>query len=120
MKYFHISRRAFFKRLTATAAATGLPLWFLERELAEAAEPKPSNSPNERPAIGLIGCGGQGRGDAANAARFGDVVAVCDVDDTHAEQAVKQFTKNGKTPTKYNDFRKLIENKEVNIIINGT
>lgn len=120
MKNFYISRRDFFKRLTATAAATGLPLWFLEREMAEAATIEPVTSPNDRPGIGLIGCGGQGRGDAANASRFGDIVAVCDVDDNQAENAAKQFTKNGKAPAKFNDFRKLLEKKEVNIIINGT
>lgn len=120
MKYFHISRRGFLKRLTSAAAATGLPLWFLEQELAQAAGSSVVTSPNERPGIALIGCGNQGRGDAANAARFGDIVAVCDVDDSHAEQAANQFAKNGKTPSKFNDFRKLLEKKEVNIIINGT
>jgi predicted dehydrogenase len=67
----------------------------------------------------LIGCGGQGRGDAANAARFGDIVAVCDVDDNQAENAIKQFTKKDKKPEKFSDFRKVMEKKEVNIIVNG-
>lgn len=35
---FHISRRSFICRASATAAATGLPLWFVERELAHADE----------------------------------------------------------------------------------
>ena len=34
---FQISRRSFIRRVSATAAATGLPLWFVERELAGAA-----------------------------------------------------------------------------------
>ena len=51
-----ISRRSFIRRVSATAAATGLPFWFVERELALAAEPAKSvSSPNERPAIALIG-----------------------------------------------------------------
>ena len=33
--------------------------------------------------LGLIGCGGQGRSDARNASRFGRIVAVCDVDESH-------------------------------------
>ena len=37
--------------------------------------------------MALIGCGGMGRGDAKSASRFGNIVAVCDVDKSHAEQA---------------------------------
>ena len=117
---FQISRRSFIRRCAATAAATGLPLWFVERELARAAEPvAKTTSPNDRPLIALIGCGGQGSGDAGNSQRFGDVVAVCDVDKSHVEHAVKRFTKDGKTPTGFSDFRKLLERKDINGIING-
>ena len=117
---FQISRRSFIARCSATAAATGLPLWFVQRELAQAAEPaKKTLSPNDRPAIALIGCGGQGSGDASNALRFGDVVAVCDVDKKHVERAVQRFTKDGKVPTGFSDFRKLLERDDLHCIING-
>ena len=76
--------------------------------------------PNDRPGIALVGCGGQGRGDCAGAAAHGDIIAVCDVDDSHADAAAKQFTKNGKVPEKYNDFRKLMERDDVHAIITGT
>ena len=121
IKPFHISRRMFLRRCSATAAATGLPLWFVERELALAAEPaKVVVSPNDRPAIALIGCGGQGSGDAGNAQRFGDVVAVCDVDKNHVAGAVKRFTKDGKVPSGFSDFRKLLERDDIHCIVNGT
>ena len=123
-KPFQISRRSFITRCAATAAATGLPLWFVEEQLAGAAEAvvnKPAlPSPNDRPGIALIGCGGQGRGDASNAANYGDIVAVCDVDQRHVESAAKQFAKDGKTPAKYNDFRKVMERDDVQIIVQGT
>jgi predicted dehydrogenase len=119
MKTFYISRRQFLKISSATAAATGLPLWFLEREARAAPEPK-RLSPNERPGIALVGCGGQGRGDATNASRFGEIVAVCDVDQKHLEGAAKQFTKDGKTPAKINDFRKVMERDDVHVIITAT
>ena len=35
--------------------------------------------------IALIGCGGMGTGDATDALRFGDIVAVCDVDEEHLD-----------------------------------
>jgi predicted dehydrogenase len=58
--------------------------------------------------------------DAGNAQRFGDIVAVCDVDDAHAENAARKFSKDGKSPAKYSDFRKLLENKDVQVIVQGT
>ena len=73
------------------------PLWFFERELAQAATVPRPLSPNDRPGIALVGCGGMGRGDAQNASRFGEIVAVCDVDQSRAEAAAKQFTKEGKS-----------------------
>ena len=116
-----VSRRRFLKTATATAAATGLPLWFIERELDEAHAAEEPKSANDKPGIALVGCGGQGRGDTGNARRFGNVVCVCDVDDSHASEAVKQFTtKDGKKPDKLSDFRKVMERKDVSIIVNGT
>jgi predicted dehydrogenase len=117
---YQINRRAFLQRSAAVAAATGLPLWYAERIQAQAAEETKPLSPNDRPGIALIGCGGQGTGDAHGARRFGEVVAVCDVDDAQAEKAVKAFTKDKKVPAKFNDFRKVMEQKEVQIVITGT
>ena len=117
-KRLNVSRRSFLQRCSVLAAATGLPAWFFERELG-AAVPKPL-SPNDRPGIALVGCGGMGRGDAGNASRFGDIIAVCDVDEGHVQQAVKQFTKDGKAPATYNDFRKVMERDDVHVVITGT
>lgn len=119
-KPFQISRRSFIRRCSAAAAATGLPLWFIERQLALAEEPVPRLSPNNRPSIALVGCGGMGTGDAKSSIPFGDVVAVCDVDQEHLDRAVLNFTQNGKVPDKFSDFRKLMERKDVDVIINGT
>jgi len=115
-----LSRRQFLKTSALVAAATGLPGWFLEREQAMAASAPKRPGPNDRPGIALVGCGGMGRGDAGNARRFGDIVAVCDVDARQAEGAAKQFSDKGKSPVIYRDFRKLMENQDVHIIVNGT
>lgn len=106
------NRRSFLK---AAGAATLLPAWFSEqcRSLAETPQPR---SPNERPSLALIGCGGQGRGDAKNASRFANIVAVCDVDSKHAGDASKQFN-DAKI---YSDFRKLLERKDIDAVINAT
>ena len=117
---FQISRRSFLQKSALAAAASGLPLWFVQRELAAAEVVKTIVSPNERPGIALIGCGGQGQGDAQNAARHGDIVAVCDVDSRHADSAAQKFAKDGKTPVKYGDFRKVLERKDVHAIVQAT
>jgi predicted dehydrogenase len=102
------------------AAATGLPLWFVEQEMALAAPPRRRLGPNDRPAIALVGCGGQGRGDAKWAARYGDIVAVCDVDSNHAAGAAADHTENGKSPDKYNDFRQVMARGDIDVVITGT
>ena len=119
---FEISRRSFFKRCAVTAAATGLPLWFVERELARAAEQSPPavTSPNDRPNIALIGCGGMGTGDGREASRFGNIVAVCDVDERHLETVAQSYARGGKAPDKYTDFRKILERSDIPIVINST
>ena len=61
-----------------------------------------------------------GRGDAQNASRFGDILAVCDVDQSHVDAAAKQFTKDGKTPAKFTDFRKMMERDDIHIIVQAT
>ncbi len=119
-KTVQISRRTFLSHCTAVAAATGLPLWFVQREL-EAFQQVPSvTSPNDRPGVALIGCGGMGRGDAKSASRFGNIVAVCDVDENHAAEMVKLFTNGEQVPAQFTDFRRVLERKDVNIIVQAT
>jgi predicted dehydrogenase len=117
MTTFFISRRSFLKRCSLAAAATGLPAWFVERDFAQ--EP-PKTGPNDRPAIALVGCGGQGRGDAANAQHYADILAVCDVDANHAAAAVAQYAASGRTPDAYHDFRKVMARKDIHAIITAT
>ncbi len=67
--------------------------------------------------IGAIGIGGRGTAILKQAAKFGEVVAVCDVDQKHAERAKELF---GGRPDTYQDYRRLLERKDVDVIINGT
>jgi predicted dehydrogenase len=120
IRSFDISRRSFLKTCSAAAAVTGLPVWFVERELSAAASQLKPLGSNDRPGVALVGCGGMGRGDAGNASRFGNIIAVCDVDEKHAEAAAKQFTKEGKVPAKYNDFRKVMERDDIHVIVTAT
>jgi predicted dehydrogenase len=124
-KSFQISRRSFLAKCTVAAAATGLPLWVIQRDAAFAAEAA-TNAPgllpslNDRPGVALIGCGGQGTYDATNASGYGDILALCDVNQEHLDAAVQHFTKDGKTPDKYTDFRKVMERDDIHIIVQAT
>lgn len=110
--HIHVTRRRFVQ---AAAAAAGLPLWYYHESRSSAATPRPLSA-NDRPGIGLIGCGGQGRGDCNGARRFGNVIAVADVDRKQAEQAQAQF----KAEHVYGDFRRLLEREDIHVIITGT
>jgi myo-inositol 2-dehydrogenase / D-chiro-inositol 1-dehydrogenase len=114
------TRRQFLKTTTLIAAATGLPGWFIEQKSALAAPRVKRPGPNDRPGIALVGCGGQGTGDTANARRFGDIIAVCDLDTRQSEKAANRFADQGKKPVIYSDFRKLMERPDIHIIVNGT
>ena len=96
---------------------TGLPLWFVERQLAAAEAPATKKpAPLDRPGVALIGCGGQGTSDTRNAAYWGDVVAVCDVDSKHAADVAVKLTVEGKpAPKIYSDFRRVLERKDVHV-----
>jgi predicted dehydrogenase len=113
-KSHRATRRDILKSAAAGAAAAALPQWFIQSNPDRAfAEEK---SPNERPKIALIGCGGMGTGDAKNAKRFGDIVAVCDADRGHADKAADMF----KGAKAYHDYREVCDRPDVHVIINGT
>ncbi|MFO7906967.1 MAG: Gfo/Idh/MocA family oxidoreductase [Planctomycetota bacterium] len=65
------TRRTFLK----TTAAMGAGYF-----VAAGVRPALSNSPNEKPNVVSVGVGGKGGGDSSNAARFGNIIAICDVD----------------------------------------
>jgi hypothetical protein len=110
-----LPRRQFLKTAAVVAAASTLPHWFLEESRALAATTQPL-SPNDQPAIALIGCGGMGRGDARSAARFGRVVALCDVDDARLAEAKKLWP----DAATFKDFRQVIAREDVHVVICGT
>ena len=107
------TRRDVLKSVAAGTAAAALPGWFLDSLPAARAQ---ETSPSDRPRIALIGCGGRGTGVAKDARRFGDVVAVCDVDANHLEKARDDF----KGAKGYKDYREVCDLPNVDVIINGT
>jgi predicted dehydrogenase len=109
------NRRHLLKSSAALAGALSLPKWFVEQSLAHAAPEEPK-SPNDRPGVLLVGCGGMGSYDASVAAKFGNVIAVCDVDSNRLSEKAEKL----KAEAKYSDFRKAIAHKGVDVVVNGT
>ncbi|MEQ1828139.1 MAG: Gfo/Idh/MocA family oxidoreductase [Pirellula sp.] len=105
------NRRSFLKSTSAAAtAATMIP--YIQTASADVK----AVSAIDKFSIGCIGLGGMGSGDATAHARFGDIVAVCDVDANHAQRARdNERIGKGKADV-FTDYRKLLERKDINVV----
>lgn len=75
--------------------------------------------------VGLIGCGWYGKCDLFRLIQVGDVevVSLCDVDSRQMDKAAKTVAerqKSKKTPRLYGDYRKLLAEKDLDIVVVGT
>jgi predicted dehydrogenase len=109
-----VSRRALLAASSSTAAA-----------LAVGARARAGGvSANEKLGLALIGCGGQGKHDARSIIEAGrgtvQFVAAADPDASHSEGFVKEMDGKGFKGESYEDFRKLLERKDVDIVVIGT
>ena len=105
------TRRQAIKTAALGAGAIASTPYFNWSEKAFANQDK-----NDRPTIGCIGVGSMGTGDAQGHANFGDVVAVCDVDERHALRA-KNHERIGKGKADvYGDYRKVLERNDIDTV----
>jgi predicted dehydrogenase len=124
----NISRRGFLAASLAGLTMAGLPEWFTNDAKAaelDADSRRPRRiGPNDRIAMAVVGCGGsrggfcQGRNDTGwiSSKPGVEVVAVCDVDGTHLQEAADMFTGS----KKYTDFREVMARKDIDAIVCGT
>ena len=96
------------------ALSGAVPYW-LSTPPAQAEDK--AESKNDRLRIGWIGAGGRGTGVIRQAAEHGDVVAIADVDLRQAEKGKALF--DGK-PDVYQDYRRLVDRQDVDVIVNAT
>ncbi len=78
---------------------------------------------NETLNIGVIGCNGMGWSDVNSLLKQSDVnlVAICDVDQNVIKSRLSDYSKlRNNAPKIYNDYQKLIEDKEVDAVVIGT
>jgi predicted dehydrogenase len=98
------NRRDFLKTaalISASAWAVGRGAW------ADDSNPAASNSPNEKINIANIGIGGKGDSDSTHCAKFGNIVAICDIDDRRLDKKSKE--KGFEKAERFNDFRKMFD-----------
>src|SRR6185503_20129666 len=75
---------------------------------------------NDRPLVGSIGLGGRGSGIANGAAKFGDIVALCDVDRSRREKANEPKGLGKGKAELFEDYQKLLDRKDIDIVTIGT
>ena len=105
-----MTRRKFLQTGAALSAATFVPTTF--------AQEKPLR-------VGLIGTGWYGKCDLLRLIQVApvDVVSLCDVDRrmlTDAAALVAQRQKSGKQPRTYGDYRKMLAEKDLDVVLIGT
>jgi predicted dehydrogenase len=110
------TRRQFISTTSTAIAGIGVGLSLAPRIYAQ------SKGANERVVMGLIGCGGMGRENMKHFLELGvPIAAICDVDEKHLDRAEDEIKKKGQpAPKRYKDFRKLLEQKDINAVIIGT
>ena len=117
-----ISRRRFLGKSALAATVAPLAAGSLTSPFvrsARAAEP----GPNDKVRLGLIGCGGMGQGDLGCFFLNPEVdcVVVCDVDDAKIAQGVEICQKQrGKKPDTVKDFRRVLDRKDVDVVLIAT
>jgi predicted dehydrogenase len=104
-----LRRRDFLRGVAAGTAAGAVGGFDLGRALAA------QRSPNEKLNIGIIGVANRA---AANleGVQGENIVALCDIDDRYLDAAAGRFLK----AEKYNDFRKLLERKDLDAVVIST
>jgi len=83
------------------AAVTGIGVWIGTESQAQN-RPK---SPNDQIHFACVGVGGKGDSDSDDAARFGTIVAICDVDEDTLNKKAQQYP----SAKKYTDYRKMFD-----------
>jgi predicted dehydrogenase len=116
------TRREFLDGSGKLAAALGFGITAADAVAsaqARAAQPKPAG---QSPVMGLIGCGGMGRGNMNILMDHGvPFAAVCDVDDGHLRAAAEEvYKKQQRRPEQIKDFRKLLERRDIDAVVIAT
>jgi predicted dehydrogenase len=110
------TRRDFIKTASVLAAGSVIPLSSLSKDGTRIA-------PSDKIRVGLIGAKGQGFADLTSFMKNPEIecIAMCDIDKNVLTNRTDDLAKLGfPKPKLYVDYRKMLENKDIDVIINGT
>ena len=105
-----LTRRGFLKR---TGVAMGAA-----QVASRAGTARAASKANRKLRWGMIGTGGQGCAEIPALLAVDDVepVAICDINDEAIENANSKFARTDYTPKVYRDYRKLLDDKDVDTV----
>ncbi len=115
----NLNRRSFLRNTTLTAIGSGI-IASVPMDVLAAIRKK--ISPNDSINVALIGCKGMGWSNLTSMLKMPEVqcVALCDVDSNVLNQRKAELEKINIKPKTYTDYRKLLENKDVDAVIIAT
>jgi predicted dehydrogenase len=113
------TRRTFIKSSSTALAGLGLATVLPLDALANA---KKLVSANDKINVGAIGINGMGWADLRSLMKIPEVnvVGLCDVDDNVLNFRKYELAKSGIQTKTYADYRKMLENKEIDVIVIGS
>lgn len=114
-----LTRRYFIKKSSLATAGFILASNSLEAIAAH----RKAVSPNDKIHVGVIGCNGMGWSNMRSMLKNDviDCIAICDVDQNVLDRRSTDVQKiQGTKPKQYLDYRKLLENKDIDAVIIGT
>ena len=114
-----IHRRRFLRNTAVTLAGSGI-VAAIPMDLLAAIRKKVS--PSDAIRVGVIGLRGQGWSNITSMLKMSEVqcVAVCDIDQNVMAGRKSELEKINNRVTEYTDYRKLLENKDIDVIIVAT
>lgn len=114
------SRRSFIRNTAATIGGLGLMDMLPLEALASF---RKKVAPSDKINIGLIGLRNQGYNNLRAFVKMSDinVLAICDIDDAQINRRKEDIVKAGLgTPLVYKDYRKMLENKDIDVVLVAT
>ena len=114
------NRRSFIRKSSLVSVGLGASLLFPMELLATM---RKKVGANDQINVGLIGCNGMGFSDLTSMLKISEVnvLALCDVDESVLKKRTVQLEKAGiKKPLWYRDYRNLLANKDIDVVIIGT
>ncbi|HKX60833.1 MAG TPA: Gfo/Idh/MocA family oxidoreductase, partial [Verrucomicrobiae bacterium] len=113
---FNINRRRFLQTASAATALAALPSW--GADALDVVNGKPKR-------VGLIGAGWYGKSDLWRLIQVApvDVISVCDPDKKMLDEAVEiasQRQKSKRKPRTYADYREMLKEKDLDIVLIGS